>query len=157
MIIHTSAGDVSITDQDVLTSPIAEVSAGGAPDAEHTHVIVLADRRRLFISADEAEHIRIERSSLEDAMPSIGTRAVIEHPHSILDARHTISLDGETAIVAESWHNDDGSEKKRYETRLPFAQLVHVVLNTTAEERAAIDARVDWRGVTAESPPRQDG
>lgn len=65
MRIHTYAGDITITDADVLTSPIAPALAD-APDAEHTRVIQLGDGRRLFITADEADHIRLERESLEE-------------------------------------------------------------------------------------------
>lgn len=80
-------------------------------------------------------------------MSSIGTRAVIKHPHSNLDARHTIEQIGEDVEVSESWHDDNGAVIKRYAVRMPLTQLVHVALNTTAEERAQIDARADWRGV----------
>lgn len=77
-------------------------------------------------------------------MSALSTRAVIVHPHSTLDARHTITQDGDDVVVSESWH---GTEETRYEVRMPLAMLVHVALNTTAEERAEIDARGDWRGV----------
>jgi hypothetical protein len=86
--------------------------------------------------------------------PALGTRAVIPHEHSTLDARHAIELDGDDAIVSESWHDDDGSEQQRYEVRLPFSQLVHLALNTTLKERQSIDARADWRGV---DDPEQPG
>ncbi len=67
-----------------------------------------------------------------------------------LTAYHEVIRDGETAIVAEGWTDAAGREVTRYEARLPFAQLVHLVLNTTEAERAAIDARADWRGVAGE-------
>ncbi len=115
------------------------------------------DIRAAWGAWDEDHRVAALRCLLAEEAQTIAVRAVIEHPHSILDARHSITLDGEDAVVSESWHESDGSEKKRYETRLPFPQLVHLALNTTPGERDAIDARADWRGVTAESPPRQDG
>lgn len=64
-----------------------------------------------------------------------------------ITATHEIRLDGDDAVVAEQWTDAAGAVVKRYEVRLRFAQLVHLALNTTAEERTEIDARGDWRGV----------
>ena len=80
-------------------------------------------------------------------MSQIGTRAVIKHPHSNLDARHTIEQIGDEVEVSESWHDDNGDVIQRYAVRMLLSLLVHVALNTTADERAEIDARADWRGV----------
>lgn len=94
---------------------------------------------------------RILREMRGDA--TLQTRATLPggvhegKPYDGLDARHTAELDGDEAIVSESWHEADGSVRQRFAVRLPFSQLVHLVLNTTAEERAEIDARADWRGV----------
>lgn len=62
-------------------------------------------------------------------------------------ATHEVCQTGDDAVVAEQWTDEAGEVVSRYQVRLPIATLVHVVLNTTEEERAAIDARADWRGV----------
>lgn len=63
MIIRTHLGQLTITDSDVRTSPIAPARPGEAPEG-YTHAISLGVNRRLFLTADEAEHIRLERETL---------------------------------------------------------------------------------------------
>lgn len=64
-----------------------------------------------------------------------------------ITATHEIRQEGEDVVVAEQWTDATGATIKRYEVRMRMALLVHLVLNTTAEERSEIDARADWRGV----------
>lgn len=74
------------------------------------------------------------------------TTATIAGGGGDTEAVHEIRQEGDDVIAAEFW-TDASGEVQRYEVRLPFSQFVHLALNTTAEERAEIDARADWRGV----------
>lgn len=63
-----------------------------------------------------------------------------------LDARHLIDQHGDDVEVAEEWYEGD-AVVQRYAVRLTLPSLVHLVLNTTQEERESIGERADWRGV----------
>ena len=63
-------------------------------------------------------------------------------------ATHELRQHGREVTAAEAWiDKNSGREVRRFEVTLELPQLVHLAMNTTAAERAAIDSRADWRGV----------
>lgn len=101
----------------------------------------------------EDVRVALAEHGLHLAEPAPAEQTIATHAqvaggnNETITATHEIRQAGEEAIVAEQWTDAAGAVVSRYEVRLPLALLVHVVLNTTAEERAEIDARADWRGV----------
>lgn len=74
--------------------------------------------------------------------------------------RHEIIQDGITAVVREVWYySDNGEEAQVYETRMPIDDLVHLIVNTTAEERHHFthqrtkEPAVSWAGTPSSGPP----
>jgi hypothetical protein len=112
--------------------------------------------------ADGGEHIApylravraLVRAKHAAGIPLVGpdgrillqTTATIAGGGGDTEAVHEIRQEGDDVTAAEYW-TDASGEVQRYEVRLTLAQLVHLVLNMTEAERAAIDARADWRGV----------
>lgn len=93
-----------------------------------------------------------------DSTPIVTLRTVAEiaaGDDKTMRAVHEIRQIGEEVIAAEAWESSTGAEVKRYAVRLPMSTLVHLALNTTAAERAEIDARADWRGVD-DAPDSED-